>query len=129
MIASLAPVTDLRTLRAQATRDALERAKRLIVEGIDQVIAAMDDALALESAAQHASVGSMAEAAIDAHAVAAMVGRNVATVRELARSGLIPAHPVPGTGSRKLWLFYRSEIEAWIRSGASAADVAPRERP
>lgn len=37
------------------------------------------------------------------------------TVLAMARAGLIPAHPVTN-GKRKRWLFFLSELEAYVRA-------------
>jgi excisionase family DNA binding protein len=37
------------------------------------------------------------------------------TIQSWARAGMIPSHPI-GTGSKKHWLFLKSELDQWVRS-------------
>jgi hypothetical protein len=112
------PVADIGEARTRAMRANLERAVRLFSEAVEIIADAIEGSV---NVAQPAPSPALAEMTIDAHAVAMMLGRSVNTVRDLARQGRIPAHPLPGTGSRKQWTFFASEIAAWIKNpGVSA---------
>lgn len=39
-------------------------------------------------------------------------------VKEMARAGTIPAHPVDPTAERKEWRFLLSELSAWMRDNS-----------
>lgn len=55
------------------------------------------------------------ECPVDAVEAAKFLKMTRSTVLALARKGVIPAHPV-GVGLRKRWLFFLSELEAYVRS-------------
>lgn len=60
--------------------------------------------------------GSMArECPVDADEAAKFLKLTRSTVLSLARNGIIPGHPI-GAGLRKRWLFFLSELEAYVRS-------------
>jgi excisionase family DNA binding protein len=42
------------------------------------------------------------------------------TVLQMARDGVIPAHPL-GDGRRKLWRFLSSELDEWMRDRVNSA--------
>ena len=39
-------------------------------------------------------------------------------VKEMARAGMIPAHPVDPNAERKEWRFLLSELSAWMRDNS-----------
>jgi hypothetical protein len=55
------------------------------------------------------------ESYVDARGAAEFLLRSPKTIQSWARTGIIPAHPV-GCGSKKHWLFLKSELDAWVRS-------------
>ena len=55
--------------------------------------------------------------------VADMLGMSVSHLRQLVRTGRIPAHRMPGGRAIK---FYRDELAEWLRDLPSAAEV-PQE--
>lgn len=55
------------------------------------------------------------ECPVDAAEAAKFLKMTRSTVLSLARNGIIPAHPI-GVGLRKRWLFFLSELEAYVRS-------------
>jgi len=40
-------------------------------------------------------------------------------IKEMARAGTIPAHPVDPDAERKEWRFLLSELSAWMRANSS----------
>ncbi|PYX38366.1 MAG: hypothetical protein DMG75_04120, partial [Acidobacteria bacterium] len=42
------------------------------------------------------------------------------TLLQMARTGFVPAHPL-GDGTRKLWRFLLSELDAWLRGRVNSA--------
>jgi len=56
-----------------------------------------------------------AERPVSAKAAAAFLQMHARSVTRLASVGHIPGHPV-GYGQRKRWLFYISELDAWLRA-------------
>jgi excisionase family DNA binding protein len=56
----------------------------------------------------------------DAGEAAKFLGINRRTVLQMAREGIIPAHPL-GDGKRKLWRFLLSELDEWMRSRVNSA--------
>jgi hypothetical protein len=52
---------------------------------------------------------------VDTRGAAQFLLRSPKTIQSWARSGIIPAHPV-GCGSKKHWLFLRSELDTCVRS-------------
>lgn len=60
---------------------------------------------------------------LDANEAAAFLKKHPKTVQLWAREGKLPAYPV-GDGSRKSWLFLKSELANWVRSG-----VQPSHHP
>jgi len=55
------------------------------------------------------------ESYVDARGAAKFLLRSPKTIQSWARTGIIPAHPV-GCGSKRHWLFLKSELDAWVRS-------------
>jgi predicted DNA-binding transcriptional regulator AlpA len=55
------------------------------------------------------------ESYVGARGAAEFLLRSPKTIQSWARAGIIPAHPV-GCGSKKHWLFLKSELDAWVRS-------------
>ena len=55
------------------------------------------------------------ESYVDARGAAEFLLRSPKTIQSWARTGTIPAHPI-GCGSKKHWLFLKSELDAWVRS-------------
>ena len=66
---------------------------------------------------QHSSPSQTAgvESYVDAQGAAKFLLRSPKTIQSWARTGIIPAHPI-GCGSKKHWLFLKSELDAWVRS-------------
>ena len=52
---------------------------------------------------------------VDAIEISLMIGLHPRTVQQMARDGIIPAHPL-GTGQRKTWRFLRSEVQQSIKT-------------
>jgi len=52
---------------------------------------------------------------LDARDAARFLRLSPKTIQTWARTGVIPAHPI-GTGSKKYWLFLKSELDKWVRS-------------
>jgi Helix-turn-helix domain len=59
--------------------------------------------------------GTMPEPFLDALEAGQFLKYHPKTVMHLARQGKLPGHPI-GDGSRKHWLFLRSELDIWVRS-------------
>ena len=55
------------------------------------------------------------EAYLEAEEAATFVRMAARTLKQRAREGKIPAHPI-GFGTRKRWYFLLSELDAWLRS-------------
>ncbi|MHB1675897.1 MAG: helix-turn-helix domain-containing protein [Acidobacteriaceae bacterium] len=54
---------------------------------------------------------------------AAYLGLDVKTVTRWARQGYLPAHPL-GTGKRKFWRFFASELQEWLAAKTNRSDAA-----
>ncbi len=69
---------------------------------------------------------------VDADAVATFLSITRRRVLDLARAGLLPAHPI-GDGARRVWRFRLSEIAAAItapkKSGFISEETARMVRP
>ena len=52
---------------------------------------------------------------VDTRGAAKFLFRSPKTIQSWARTGIIPAHPI-GCGTKKHWLFRKSELDAWVRS-------------
>jgi hypothetical protein len=63
---------------------------------------------------------------VDADAAAEFLSIKPRRVLDMARAGLLPGHPL-GTGTRRLWRFRLSELEASLAHNA-ASFTAPSER-
>ena len=59
--------------------------------------------------------GEIPEPFLDAAEAGQFLRFHPKTVMLLARHGKLPGYPV-GDGSRKHWLFLRSELDIWVRS-------------
>jgi excisionase family DNA binding protein len=57
---------------------------------------------------------------VEAEEAAAFLRTSPRKVKELAREGRIPAHPL-GDGQRRRWLFLLSELDGWMRSRVNSA--------
>lgn len=55
------------------------------------------------------------ERPVGAEEAAKFLNMTRSTVLSLSRRGIIPAHPI-GTGLRRRWLFFLSELEVYVRS-------------
>lgn len=66
---------------------------------------------------------------VDAATAANFLSIRPRRVMEMARAGLLPAHPI-GTGGRKTWRFRLYEIEASMSIGAStpSSESSSREK-
>lgn len=75
-------------------------------------------AIALENIEERlAGFTATADHKVDSSFVADHLGCTTVWIAEQARSGRIPTNCiVPGTGYGKPWRFYRSKIEAWIKT-------------
>jgi excisionase family DNA binding protein len=58
--------------------------------------------------------GRTPEYYVDAGEAAKFLDIHRRTVLQMARNGIIPAHPL-GDGRRKLWRFLLSELDEWMR--------------
>lgn len=59
---------------------------------------------------------SQIEAYIDAQRAAEFICRSPKTVQAWARAGILPAYAI-GAGSKRHWLFLKSELDQWVRGG------------
>jgi excisionase family DNA binding protein len=57
---------------------------------------------------------------VDAGEAAKFLGIHRRTVLQMARDGIIPAHPL-GDGRRRLWRFLLSELDEWMRGRVNSA--------
>lgn len=55
---------------------------------------------------------------VDADKAAEFLDITPRRVKEMARAGTIPAHPVDPTAERKEWRFLLSELSAWMRDNS-----------
>jgi excisionase family DNA binding protein len=55
---------------------------------------------------------------VAAKEAAAFLGITPRRVKEMARAGTIPAHPVDPDAERKEWRFLLSELSAWMRANS-----------
>jgi hypothetical protein len=55
---------------------------------------------------------------VDAEEAARFLKVTPRRVKEMARAGNIPAHPVDPNAERKEWRFLLSELSAWMRSNS-----------
>ena len=60
------------------------------------------------------ATGWSTEYYVDAGEAGKFLGIHRRTVLQMARDGVIPAHPL-GDGTRKLWRFLLSELDDWMR--------------
>lgn len=58
--------------------------------------------------------GQTLEYYVDAGEAAKFLGIHRRTALQMARDGIIPAHPL-GDGRRRLWRFLLSELDEWMR--------------
>ena len=68
---------------------------------------------------------------VDAAEAARFLCIHPRTLQQLARAGIVPAHPL-GSGPRKFWRFLLSELDDWLRaridSSRGAVRVIAKER-
>jgi excisionase family DNA binding protein len=57
---------------------------------------------------------------VDAGESGKFLGIHRRTVLQMARDGIIPAHPL-GDGQRKAWRFLLSELDEWMRGRLNSA--------
>lgn len=61
------------------------------------------------------------EAFVDANAAAKFLDYSARTIKQMARDGRIPAHPL-GKGARKRWYFLISELADYLRAQVNSGD-------
>jgi len=66
------------------------------------------------------------ERPVSARVAAEFLQMHVRSVTRLARAGHIPGHPI-GSGQRKKWLFYISELDEWLRAQISSDSSRRRQ--
>ena len=68
---------------------------------------------------------------VDAAEAARFLSIHPRTLQQMARAGIVPAHPL-GCGPRRFWRFLLSELDDWLRaridSSRGAVRVIARER-
>jgi excisionase family DNA binding protein len=57
---------------------------------------------------------------VDAMVAGQFLGIHRRTALQMARDGILPAHPL-GDGQRKLWRFLLSELDEWMRGRLNSA--------
>jgi excisionase family DNA binding protein len=57
---------------------------------------------------------------VDAAEAAKFLNIHRRTALQMARDGILPAHPL-GDGRRRLWRFLLSELDEWMRSRVNSA--------
>jgi hypothetical protein len=62
---------------------------------------------------------------VDAAEAARFLSVHPRTLQQLARAGIVPAHPL-GSGPRKFWRFLLSELDDWLRARIDSSRGAVR---
>lgn len=62
---------------------------------------------------------------VDAAEAARFLSIHSRTLQQLARTGIVPAHPL-GCGPRKFWRFLLSELDDWLRARIDSSGGAVR---
>src|SRR5262249_922283 len=103
--------------KAQATERKAQATER-IAQVLEQVISSPELKSALTSINRLADhLAPPPQSIVGTPYVAKQLGYTKVWVAELVRKGQIPQHCiVPGTGSGKVWRFYREKIDRWIES-------------